>query len=679
MNRFPIVRTIPLVLSLALSLALADLSVRAAEPAPGRDYPIRPVPFTQTEIADGFWAPRMEKNRGVTVQHNLQSCQRTGRIQNFVVAARKADGAFQGVFGFDDSDVYKVIEGAAFTLALHPDSALDRELDDVIARIAAAQEPDGYLYTVGQIGKTAEKPFCCVSTSRWADLRSGHELYNAGHLFEAAVAHFQATGKRNLLDVATKYADLLTRVFGPGRNMGVPGHEEVEIGLVKLYRVTRNEEYLKLARFFLDQRGNAEGHELYGAYSQDHEPIVRQSTAVGHAVRAAYLYTGMADVAALTGAPGYVAALDRIWSDVVASKLYVTGGIGAEHEGESMGDHFHLPNRTAYSETCAAIANALWNERMFRLHGDAKYVDVIERTAYNTILGSVALRGDHFFYVNPLASDGKLAFNADKSTGRRPWFRCSCCPPNVARFLASFGSYVYAQDDRAIYVNLFVGGKTRVELNGRRVELRQTTEYPWKGDVAIGVHPDTEGEFALHVRVPGWARERPVPSDLYRYEDGAGLPYTLSVNGQPVTAEIVRGYAVLDRRWKAGDTVELSLPMPIRRVVSDDRVAANRGRVALERGPIVYAIESIDNAGDVFNIVLPDDAVLSAQHRPDLLGGVTVITGRALGLHAGEDGRTVDTREQDFLAVPYSVWSNRGEGRMAVWLPRRVRLDFEVP
>jgi DUF1680 family protein len=675
MTRFLTAKT----LSLALGLAGASLPGLAAEPAAARDYPIQPVPFAQTEIADAFWAPRITTNRNVTVNHNLQSCERTGRVQNFVVAARKAEGAFQGVFGFDDTDVYKSIEAAAYTLGLKPDPALDRQLDEVIAKIAAAQEPDGYLYTSGQIGKTAEKPICCVGMTRWVDERTSHELYNAGHLFEAAVAHFEATGKRSLLNVAIKFADLLTRVFGPGRNMLVPGHEEVELALVKLYRVTRNEEYLKLARFFLDQRGNAQGHELYGVYNQDHVPIVQQSTAVGHAVRAAYLYTGMADVAALSGAEGYVAALDRIWSDVVTSKLYVTGGIGAEHEGEAMGDQFHLPNRMAYSETCAAIANAMWNYRMFRLHGDAKYIDVIERSSYNTILSGVSLSGDQFFYVNPLASDGKFAFNADKTTGRRPWFKCSCCPPNVARFLASFGSYVYAQDDGGIYVNLFVGGKTRVKLGGRSVELRQTTEYPWNGDVTISVKPDAPAEFALHVRVPGWAREQPVPSELYRYKDGAGLPYTLSVNGQPVKAELVRGYAVLKRRWKAGDAVQLSLPMPVRRVVSDERVAANKGRVALERGPILYAIESIDNGGDVFNIVLPDDAALSAKQRPDLLGGVTVITGRALGLFAGDDGRTVVTREQDFLAVPYNVWSNRGEDRMAVWLPRKVSLDFAVP
>jgi DUF1680 family protein len=675
MNPFPTARTF----SFALALAGVALPGLAGEPAPARDYPIAPVPYGRTEIADAFWGPRIAKNRDVTVGHNLQQCEVTGRIRNFDVAAKKAGGAFQGVFGFDDSDVYKVIEGAAFTLGLQRDPELDRRIDEVIARIAAAQEPDGYLYTVGQIGKTAEKPICCTGMSRWVDERTSHELYNAGHLFEAAVAHFEATGKRNLLDVATKNADLLVRVFGPGKNMLVPGHEEVEMGLVKLYRVTGKKDYLELARFFLDQRGNAKGHELYGAYNQDHMPIVQQSTAVGHAVRAAYLYSGMADVAALTGAEGYVEAIDRIWNDVVSSKIYVTGGIGAEHEGESMGDEFHLPNRTAYAETCAAIANAMWNYRLFRLHGDAKYIDVLERTAYNAILSGVALSGKEFFYVNPLASDAKFAFNADKSTGRRPWFRCSCCPPNVARFLASFGDYVYSQGEGGIYVNLFVGGKTRVDLGGRRVELTQATEYPWKGDVAISVNPDSEAEFALHVRVPGWAREQPVPSGLYKYQDGAGLPYTLSVNGQPAKVELVKGYAVLTRRWKAGDTVMLSLPMPVRRVVSDERVAANRGRVALERGPIVYAIESIDNGGDVFNVVLPDNAALSAQARSELLGGVTVITGRALGLYPGDDGRSVVTREQDFLAVPYNVWSNRGEDRMAVWLPRKVSLDFAVP
>jgi DUF1680 family protein len=649
----------------------------AAESA--RDYPIDPISFTQTEIADGFWAPRLDTNRKVTIEHNIESCRRTGRIQNFAVAGGLAQGKFEGRFGFDDSDVYKVIEGASYSLRLRPDPQLDHEIDEIVAKIAAAQKPDGYLYTAGEIPEMAEEPICCVSKPRWADIRMGHELYNAGHLFEAAVAHVQGTGKHTLLDIATRYADLLTRVFGPGKNMMVPGHEEVEIGLVKLYRVTGKEEYLRLARFFLDQRGNAKGHALYGPYHQDHAPVIEQSTAVGHAVRAAYLYTGMADVAALTGAEGYVAAIDRIWGDVVTSKLYVTGGIGATHEGESLGDHYELPNRMAYAETCAAIANTMWNQRLFRLHGDAKYVDVIERTAYNAILSSVALSGNQFFYVNPLASDGKYAFNADNSTGRRPWFACSCCPPNLARFLATFGEYVYARRDRDVYVNLFVAGSTRLELDGQKVRLRQTTEYPWQGEVTVAVEPEREVEFTLHVRVPGWAREQPVPSDLYRYADGAGRPYTVSVNGQPQKVELEKGYAVLRRKWKAGDSVRLSLPMPVRRVLSNDRVAANAGRVALERGPIVYAMESVDNGGSVFNVVLPDDAQLSAERRPELLGGVTVITGKALAMHASEDGRSVVTREHAFTAIPYNVWSHRGEDQMEVWIPRRVNLDLRIP
>jgi len=665
-------------LALLSSLCLAAPAL-GGESAGGADYPIAPVPFAQTEIADGFWAPRLATNREVTLQHNIDSCERTGRVQNFEVAAGLAPGKFQGVFGFDDSDVYKVIEGASYSLRLVPDPDLERQLDEMIAKIAAAQREDGYLYTAGEIGELAEDPICCVSEAPWADIRSGHELYNLGHMYEAAVAHFEATGKRSFLDVATKSADLLTRVFGPGKRLDPPGHEEVEIGLVKLYRVTGRQEYLDLARFFLDQRGNASGHALYGPYNQDHEPVVEQKTAVGHAVRAAYLYSGMADVAALTGAPGYVEAIDRIWQDVVKSKLYITGGIGAQHQGESLGDNYDLPNRTAYAETCAAIANAMWNQRLFRLHGDSKYVDVVERTAYNAILSSVALSGDAFFYVNPLASDGEFAFNADHSTGRRPWFKCSCCPPNLARFLASFGDYIYALRGEDLYVNLFVAGGTRFELGGQTVRLRQATDYPWQGDVKVAVEPEREAEFALHVRVPGWAREQPVPSDLYRYDDGAGLPWTLSVNGEPQALELEKGYAVLRRKWKAGDSVELSLPMPVRRVVSNEHVAANAGRVALERGPIVYTVEAVDNGGSVFNLVLPDDAKLVAQHRKDLLGGVTVLSGKALALYPGEDGRSVVTSEHELTAIPYNVWSQRGEDAMAVWLPRRVNLDFRIP
>ena len=661
---------------LAAGLVLG-VSARAAA-APGADYPIRPVPFTAVEIKDGFWSPRLETNRAVTVRHDFDKCETTGRVANFAVAGGLAKGDFVGLFGFNDSDVYKVIEGASYSLRLRPDPALDRYVDEVIAKIAAAQEDDGYLYTAGTIPTLAQKPTCCVSRPRWSDIASGHELYNLGHLYEAAVAHHQATGKRTLLDVALKSANLLTQVFGPGRRLDPPGHQEVEIGLVKLYRVTGDRKYLDQARFFLEQRGNAAGHTLYGAYNQDHLPVLQQKEAVGHAVRAGYMYSAMADVGALAGDDGYVRALEGLWDNVVSRKLYLTGGIGARREGEAFGDDYELPNRTAYAETCAAIANAMWNHRLFLLHGDAKYLDVLERIVYNGVLSGVSLDGERFFYPNPLASDGERSFNMGQK-GRSAWFDCSCCPTNLVRFLPSIAGYVYAQRERDVFVNLFVAGRGELSLEGVKLGIRQETRYPWDGRVRIALEPGRPAEFALHVRVPGWAQGRPVPSDLYRYAEAATEAFTLAVNGQPVKPEIVQGFAVLRRTWKTGDAIELTLPMSVRRVLSHEKVAADAGRVALERGPVVYCAEAVDNGGRAFNLVLPDDAKLEARERPELLGGVTVLTGRALALQPTDDGRSVVTREQDFLAVPYHVWAHRGDGEMAVWLPRRVRLDFAVP
>ena len=660
-----------------VAVGLVVAAARAAA-APGVDYPIRPVPFTAVEIKDGFWSPRLETNRAVTVRHDFDKCETTGRVANFAVAGGLAKGDFVGLFGFNDSDVYKVIEGASYSLRLRPDPGLESYVDEVVAKIAAAQEDDGYLYTAGTIPTLAQKPTCCVSRPRWSDIASGHELYNLGHLYEAAVAHHQATGKRTLLDVALKSADLLTQVFGPGRRLDPPGHQEVEIGLVKLYRATGEKKYLDQARFFLEQRGNAGGHTLYGAYNQDHLPVLQQQEAVGHAVRAGYMYSAMADVGALSGDEGYVRALGGLWDNVVSRKLYLTGGIGARREGEAFGDDYELPNRTAYAETCAAIANAMWNHRLFLLHGDAKYLDVLERIVYNGVLSGVSLDGERFFYPNPLASDGERSFNMGQK-GRSAWFDCSCCPTNVARFLPSIAGYVYAQRERDVFVNLFVAGRGELSLDGQALGIRQETRYPWEGRVRIALEPGRPTEFALHVRVPGWAQGRPVPSDLYRYAEADTEAFTLAVNGQPVKPEVVRGFAVLRRTWKAGDAVELSLPMRVRRVLSHEKVAADAGRVALERGPVVYCAEAADNGGRALNLVLPDDAALSASHRPDLLGGVTVVTGRALALLPSEDGRSVLSREQDFLAVPYHVWAHRGDGEMAVWLPRRVKLDFAVP
>ena len=638
--------------------------------AEGQTQNLTAVPFTDVTIADEFWAPRMETNRTVTIPYDFKKCEETGRVENFDVAAGKMEGKFRGHFGFNDSDVFKVIEGASYSLRLYPDSELEKYLDELIAKIAAAQEQDGYIYTVNTIGEYADEIFCCVSDPRWSDLKSGHELYNVGHMYEAAVAHYQATGKRSFLDVAVKNADLLCRVFGPGKNQSVPGHQEVEIGLVKLYRATGNEKYLKLAKFFLDERGKADGHKLYGPYNQDHKPVVEQNEAVGHAVRAGYMYSGMADVAALTGDTGYIKAIDRIWENVVSKKQHLTGGVGARHQGESFGDNYELPNKTAYNETCAAIANAMWNHRLFLLHGDTKYIDVLERVIYNGFLSGISLSGDKFFYPNPLASDGKYKFNQGALT-RKAWFDCSCCPTNVVRFMPSLGGYVYAVSGDVLYVNLYIGGSGTARVGKNTVRLKQETRYPWDGRTKITIEPENPAEFAIYVRIPGWAQGKPVPSNLYRYLNKSDKKVTLKVNGKPIKLDVEKGFARIRRKWKKGDVIDLNLPMPIRRVLCNEKVKDNIGRVALERGPIVYCAEGVDNGGQALNIVLSDDVELKAEYHKDILGGVTVMSGRACGLYPSADGKVVARKDQDFVAIPYYAWSHRGAGEMAVWLPRK--------
>ncbi|NOR14277.1 MAG: glycoside hydrolase family 127 protein, partial [Candidatus Aminicenantes bacterium] len=418
------------------------------------DYPVQPVPFTQVQLSDQFWLPRMETNRKVTIPYAFEQCEETGRVKNFELAAGIGEGSFCTVYPFDDSDVYKIMEGASYSLQIYPDPELDKYLDDMITKIAAAQEEDGYLYTARTI--ESEEPVRWTEGPRWDNLYMGHERYNMGHLYEAAVAHYLATGKRSLLDIALKNADLIDSVFGPGKKRGAPGHQVIEMGLAKLYRVTGEQKYLDLAKFFLDERGDDEFRKLYGTYSQDHKPVIEQSEAVGHAVRATYMYAGMADVAALTGDADYIAAIDRIWNDVVTGKLYLTGGIGATSSGEAFGGPYNLPNASAYAETCAAIGNAFWNHRQFLLHGDAKYIDVLERVIYNGLISGVALSGDLFFYSNPLASDGQHE--------RSPWFDCACCPSNISRFMPSVPGYVYAQRDNDLYVNLFVQSQVQVDL-----------------------------------------------------------------------------------------------------------------------------------------------------------------------------------------------------------------------
>jgi uncharacterized protein len=650
-------------LPLCFSLIASFSSIASAADEP--DYPIQPVPFTAVEVGPGFWAPRMETNRQTTVPYCFERCEDTGRISNFVAAAEQNPDGFQGI-RFNDSDVFKIVEGASYTLALKPDPQLDRYLDALIAKFAAAQEKDGYLYTV----KTSRSKGRDGHDPRWTSLAHSHELYNVGHMYEAAVAHYQATGKRNFLDIAINNADLIATVFGPnpGQLTHVPGHEEIEIGLVRLYRATGDKKYLDLSKFFVEMRGNEEKRDqLYGQYAQDHAPVISQSEAVGHAVRGGYFYAGVADVAALTGDQEYIDAIDRIWQDVIERKLYLIGSVGQHGAGEGYAGAYQLTNLKAYNETCAAIALALWNQRMFLLHGQAKYADVLERILYNGFLAGVSLSGDRFFYPNPLECDMKFKFNHG-SFERSPWFDCSCCPSNVVRFLPSIPGYVYAVRGSSLYVNLFLAGRGAIKLGADEVALRQQTDYPWNGKVRLTVTPQTARKFILRMRIPGWVRGEVLPSDLYRYEDATPADWSLQVNGKNMNAPIVDGYAVLERQWQPGDVVELDLPMPVRRVLANERIESDRGRVAFERGPLVYCIEGADHDGTVREMWVADDVKLMPRHLEELLGGVTVLNGEAAAVYRQEDGEIV-SRQQALTMIPYYAWCHRGANEMMVWLP----------
>ncbi|HSA95758.1 MAG TPA: glycoside hydrolase family 127 protein, partial [Acidobacteriota bacterium] len=614
-----------------------------------RDYPITPVPFTAVRLTDAFWAPRIETNRTVTIPAIFRKCEETGRIDNFAIAGGLMKGEYTGE-RYNDTDVYKTIEGASYSLMVRPDQELDRYLDGVIAKIAVAQEPDGYLYTPRTASPGKLQPG--IGETRWAELAISHELYNAGHLYEAAVAHHAATGKRTLLDVALRNADLVARTFGegPGKRQGFPGHQEIELALVKLYRVTGRRDYLDLAKYFLDQRGRGLALKQYppgnrfAIYNdptqiQAHAPVLEQAEAVGHAVRLTYMASGMADVAALTGDRAYLDAVRGLWRNVVGRKMYLTGGIGSRHDRERFGGDYELPNLTGYLETCASIGMAFWNQRMFLLTGEASYLDVMERVMYNGVLSGVSLDGTLFFYPNPLESDGRYKFNKGRAA-RAPWFGVACCPGNVSRFLPSVPGYVYATKGDAVYVNMFVAGEARIGAAGRTVVLRQETRYPWDGRVRVAVEPDRPAAFTLHIRVPGWAQGKPVPTDLYSYEgmgsnersvagtDLSGV--SVRVNGKAVPLDMDKGFACIRRTWQAGDAVELVLPMDVRRVAAHPAIADDRGLVAFERGPLVYCAEAADNGGRALNVVVPAGAILAPEERPGLLGGVVVLAGDAL-------------------------------------------------
>ncbi|MFT4015537.1 MAG: glycoside hydrolase family 127 protein [Agriterribacter sp.] len=623
------------------------------------DYPIQPVAFTQVQVTDNFWAPKIKVNAEVTIPYTLDQCKKHGRIDNFLVAAGKKKADKLSEFTFDDTDIYKVIEGASYSLQVSKNDQLEKYLDTLIAIIADAQEPDGYLYTFRTAKVT--NPHEWIGSKRWEKEEDlSHELYNSGHLFEAAVAHYQATGKKNLLNIAVKNADLLVKTFGYGKEEKFPGHQIVETGLTKMYRVTGKQEYLDLAKFFLDLRGTP-GH-LNHEYSQADKKVVDQHEAVGHAVRAAYMYTGMADVAALTGNTAYLHAIDDIWNDVTEKKIYLTGGIGATGAGEAFGKAYDLPNMSAYAETCASIANVYWNSRMFLLHGDAKYIDVMERTLYNGLLSGVSLSGDRFFYPNPLASLGQHQ--------RSAWFSCACCISNMTRFLPSMPGYVYAQNKNELFVNLFVGSESQIKLPAGNITIIQNTNYPWDGKNEITINPASANTaFALHIRIPGWALNKPVPGDLYSTEQ-APDNVQLLLNDKTVPVNMQKGFAVLNRKWKKGDKVTLILPITAKRILANDKVDADKNRFALQRGPLVYCLEGPDNKDSaVMNIVVKKDEAITAVYKPELLNGVTVLEMKGSSTKRQLNNDALLHSEQMVTAIPYYAWANRGASEMEVWIP----------
>lgn len=612
---------------------------------------IQEVPFTQVHLADGFWLPRIEINRTVSIPSAFRECEKNGRFDNFAIAAGLKKGEHRGDFSFDDTDPYKVIEGASYSLAVHYDRQLDHYLDSVINLIARAQEPDGYLTTC--VTNKCYRLSGWWGTHKWEKINS-HELYNSGHLIESAVAHYKATGKKTFLNVAIRNADLICKTFGPGEGQihRPSGHPIVEMALCKLYKVTGNKKYLQTARYFVEETGRGtDGHPL-SEYSQDHKPILQQDEIVGHAVRAGYLYSGVADVASLMNDTAYFHALERIWNNMASKKLFITGGIGSRAQGEGFGPNYELNNMTAYQETCASIANVFWNYRMFLATGDAKYVNVYERALYNGVLSGVSLSGNRFFYDNPLESMGQHE--------RQAWFGCACCPGNVTRFMASVPQYQYARSGRDIYVNLYIQGTA--DIGG--TTLVQTTNYPWDGNITITVNPKHGSDFSIRFRIPSWAQERPVATDLYSYVD-APKPFAVRLNGQAVDTHLENGYVVIRRKWKKGDKVEISLPMDVRRVQANDNVEDDWGKYALERGPVVYCLEGADQTDStVFNKVILASTPIQAAYRADKLNGIVELSGNAEEVE--EDG---SVRNVTFHAIPYSTWDNRGSDQMEVWIP----------
>ena len=648
-------------------------------------YPISQVPFTAVKVTPNtFWGDRIHAAREVTIPLAFQKCEETHRYENFKMAAYTLQhpgheglktpkwdvSKFMG-FSFDDTDVYKTIEGASYVLQTYPDAKLKQYIDSVLDIVAAAQEPDGYLYTARTINP--EHPHHWAGKNRWeVEEILSHELYNLGHMVDAACAHYQATGSDKFLNIAKRYADCVIREVGPnpGQACVTPGHQIAEMALARLYVLTGEQKYLDEAKFLLDYRGKTKTKNIY---SQSDKPAVELTEAWGHAVRAGYMYAGMADVAALTGDESYLKAIDAIYDNIVSKKYYITGGVGARHDGEAFGADYELPNLTSYNETCAAISMVYLFHRMFLLHGDAKYIDCLERTLYNGVISGMSVDGGRFFYPNPLSSDGKYRFNADGTVERQPWFGCACCPSNLCRFIPSFPGYMYAVKDRNLFVNLFAGNTATIQVAGKDVVLAQETNYPWDGDITIRIQKNQAKQFAMKIRIPGWVDRSPVPSDLYHFADDVLGGYQLKVNGQPVDGQLENGYVVIDRVWKKGDVVTIHFDMPVRTVKANYRVTDDRGRIAVERGPLVYCAEGVDNPSfSIFDFLMPRqprfsviDHEIKGSREVNFSVKAVEVDGEAISI---DDEGHAQVVPACLVMVPYYAWNHRGPGLMEVWL-----------
>lgn len=663
---------------LPIFIGIITLFISNITLAQKRDYSIKSVSFTKVKLTDKFWLPRIETTRLVTIPASFERCDKTGRVKNFVLAATHT-GKFCSIYPFDDTDIYKTIEGASYSISLFPDPKMSAYLDSLIAIIGKAQEPDGYLYTARSIDPA--HPFSWAGSERWVNERKlSHELYNAGHLYEAAAAHYLATGKKNLLNIALKNADLVCSVFGPAANQRhtAPGHEVVEMGLVKLYRITGEKKYLNTAKYFVEERGHDVSYDSTskdewknGAYWQDNIPVVDQTEAEGHAVRAGYLYSAMADVAALTGDTRLENAVDKIWNNVVYKKMYVQGGVGAIGDGERFGDNYELPNATAYNETCAAIAQVLWNERMFLLHGDSKYIDVLEKTLYNGLISGIGLDGKSFFYTNAMQVKNSFS-DEDLEATRSGWFPCSCCPTNLVRLIPSIPGYVYAQQDDKIFANLFISSNTSFNIAGKQVDIVQQNNYPWDGDLLFNVNPKSSVNFSFLIRIPGWAQNEAMPSDLYSFQQDLNKKVSITVNGEVVDFKIENGYAILNRTWHQNDKVEVELPMEVRKVVANNNVKDDAGKIALQRGPLIYCAEWIDNNGKASNLILPSNTSFTSEFNPNKLNGIEEIKAEVPTVVIGDNGDGIKTVQLSFTAIPYYAWANRGKGEMIIWFPEKI-------